>query len=92
MAPAPCGYTDSTTSRSPCSSISTTCYVTTPESRTRYIEYIDEQYSSERMTEILCKVASMIGATVLEASRQDYDPQAMLLMAWFAWTEWVRRA
>jgi S-adenosylmethionine/arginine decarboxylase-like enzyme len=44
------------------------------------------------MTEILCKVASMIGATVLEASRQDYDPQAMLLMAWFAWAEWVRRA
>ncbi|ODS90388.1 adenosylmethionine decarboxylase [Comamonas sp. SCN 65-56] len=59
------------------------CYAATAEARRRYIEYIDEQYSSERMTGILTDVASMIGATVLDISRQDYDPQgasvAMLL-------------
>jgi len=40
-----------------------------------YIEYIDEQYNSERLTNILCNVTDMIGAHVLNISKQDYDPQ-----------------
>lgn len=59
------------------------CYASTADARRRYIEYIDEEYNSERMTGILCKVADLIGATILDISRQDYEPQgasvAMLL-------------
>ncbi|WP_062107064.1 adenosylmethionine decarboxylase [Bacillus niameyensis] len=40
-----------------------------------YIDYIDEQYNSERLTDILYKVTEIIGAHVLNVSKQDYDPQ-----------------
>lgn len=40
-----------------------------------YIAYIDEQYNSERLTNILVNVTEIIGATVLNVSKQDYDPQ-----------------
>lgn len=40
-----------------------------------YIQYIDEQYNSERLTKILCDVTKMIGATILNISKQDYEPQ-----------------
>lgn len=37
--------------------------------------YIDEQYNSERLTNILCEVTERIGANVLNIAKQDYDPQ-----------------
>lgn len=40
-----------------------------------YIAYIDEQYNSERLTNILYHVTEIIGAHVLNVSKQDYDPQ-----------------
>jgi S-adenosylmethionine decarboxylase len=40
-----------------------------------YIEYIDEQYNSERLTGILLEVTKIIGAYVLNISKQDYDPE-----------------
>ena len=40
-----------------------------------YIAYIDEQYNSERLTDILTTLTDMIGATVLNIARQDYEPQ-----------------
>jgi len=40
-----------------------------------YIAYIDQHYNSERLTGILEQLTSMIGATVLSVSKQDYDPQ-----------------
>ncbi|WP_322555756.1 adenosylmethionine decarboxylase, partial [Sporosarcina beigongshangi] len=40
-----------------------------------YIAYIDEQYNSERLTNILYTVTEIIGAHVLNVSKQDYDPQ-----------------
>ena len=40
-----------------------------------YIAYIDEQYNSERLTKILYNVTEIIGAHVLNVSKQDYDPQ-----------------
>ena len=46
----------------------------TPEQKD-YIAYIDEQYNSERLTSILTRLTDMIGATVLNVSRQDYEPQ-----------------
>lgn len=51
------------------------CYALTPEHRHEYIEYVDEEYNAERLTAILEDVASIIGATVLNVARQDYDPQ-----------------
>jgi S-adenosylmethionine decarboxylase len=51
------------------------CYTKTEEDRRRYIEYIDEQYNSERLTKILTDVTNTIGASVLNVAKQDYDPQ-----------------
>lgn len=51
------------------------CYAVTEEQRQRYIEYIDEAYNAERLTQILTDVAEIIGANVLNVARQDYDPQ-----------------
>lgn len=51
------------------------CYTKSEEDRKKYIEYIDEQYNSERLTNILTNVTEMIGANVLNIAKQDYDPQ-----------------
>jgi S-adenosylmethionine decarboxylase len=51
------------------------CYAVTEEQRQRYIEYIDEAYNAERLTQILTDVADIIGAHILNVARQDYDPQ-----------------
>lgn len=51
------------------------CYAKSPREQKDYIAYIDEQYNSERLTNILCKVTEIIGAHVLNISKQDYDPQ-----------------
>lgn len=51
------------------------CYAKTAREQKDYIAYIDEQYNSERLTNILQKVTDMIGAHVLHVSKQDYDPQ-----------------
>ena len=51
------------------------CYAKSEREQKDYIEYIDEQYNSERLTKILCDVTEMIGAHVLNISKQDYDPQ-----------------
>lgn len=51
------------------------CYATTRRQRTEYIEYIDEAYNAERLTQILTDVADIIGANVLNVAHQDYDPQ-----------------
>lgn len=51
------------------------CYAQSKKERLDYISYIDEQYNSERLTNILCEVTDMIGAKVLNIAKQDYDPQ-----------------
>lgn len=51
------------------------CYAKTPEHRNAYIEYIDEEYNAERLTNILKEVANIIGAKILNIAQQDYDPQ-----------------
>lgn len=51
------------------------CYAETPEAKRLYLEYIDEQYNSERLTEILVHLTEMIGANILNISKQDYEPQ-----------------
>lgn len=51
------------------------CYTETEEARKKYIEYIDEQYNSDRLTNILKDVTDIIGASILNIAKQDYDPQ-----------------
>ena len=51
------------------------CYAKSPRHRREYIEYIDEVYNAERLTQILTDVADIIGATVLNVAHQDYEPQ-----------------
>lgn len=51
------------------------CYARNAEQRQAYIDYIDEVYNAERLTQILTQVANIIGANILNIARQDYDPQ-----------------
>ena len=51
------------------------CYAAGAEQERAYLEYIDEAYSAERLNVILHNVADIIGATVLNVARQDYEPQ-----------------
>ncbi len=51
------------------------CYAKNIEDRKGYIEYIDEQYNADRLTNILTSVANIIGANILNIAKQDYDPQ-----------------
>lgn len=50
------------------------CYAKTPQARKEYLEYIDEEYNSERLVRILEEVSNIIGANILNISSQDYDP------------------
>ena len=50
-------------------------FAASEEERQRYIEYIDEAYNADRLTQILTDVADIIGANILNIARQDYDPQ-----------------
>lgn len=51
------------------------CYAKSEREKNDYVTYIDEQYNAERLTKILCDVTDMIGAHVLNISKQNYDPQ-----------------
>ena len=51
------------------------CYAKTDREKDEYVKYIDDQYNADRLTNILCDVSDMIGAHVLNISKQDYDPQ-----------------
>jgi len=56
------------------------CYAKSPRHRSEYIEYIDEVYNAERLTQILTDVAEIIGANILNIAHQDYDPQGASVM------------
>lgn len=51
------------------------CYTSTKAEREAYLEYIDEQYNSDRLRKILMHVSDIIGAHVLNVAQQDYVPQ-----------------
>ena len=51
------------------------CYTNTEAEKRQYIEYIDEVYIAQRLTDILTEVSHIIGANVLNVAKQDYDPQ-----------------
>jgi len=51
------------------------CYTQSETQRQEYIEYIDEEYNAERLTNILSDVSDIIGANILNIAHQDYEPQ-----------------
>jgi S-adenosylmethionine decarboxylase len=51
------------------------CYAKTDSQCRGYIEYIDDVYNAERLTQILTHVTDIIGANILNIARQDYEPQ-----------------
>lgn len=51
------------------------CYAKTPEHRKEYIEYIDDAYNAERLTNILMDVTNIIDAKILNIASQDYEPE-----------------
>ena len=51
------------------------CYAQSKAHRQEYIEYIDEAYNAERLTDILEDLSGIIGANILNTARQDYNPQ-----------------
>jgi S-adenosylmethionine decarboxylase len=67
------GFNNLTKSLSFC--IYDVCYAQTAKQKAEYIEYIDEQYNADRLTEILSEVCDIIGANILNIARQDYEPQ-----------------
>jgi len=51
------------------------CFTQSEQQRRQYIEYIDEEYNAERLTNILKDVSRIIGANILNIAHQDYEPQ-----------------
>ncbi len=51
------------------------CYAKTNAEQLNYIDYIDEEYNSDRITKIMMSLTEQIGANVISISKQDYDPQ-----------------
>lgn len=51
------------------------CYAHDEAQQRGYIEYIDEEYNSDRLTKILTDVCDIVGATVLNIAHQDFEPQ-----------------
>jgi S-adenosylmethionine decarboxylase len=51
------------------------CYASSKQAQSEYIDYIDEEYNAERLTDVLRDVSNIIGANILNIARQDYDPQ-----------------
>lgn len=51
------------------------CYTRDDSERRAYVEYIDQEYNSERLTKILKEVARIINAKILNIASQDYEPQ-----------------
>lgn len=51
------------------------CYAKTEKHQQEYIEYIDDEYNAERLTNILTDVTRIIDANILNIAYQDYDPQ-----------------
>lgn len=51
------------------------CFTQSESQRQEYIEYIDEEYNAERLTNILTDVSNIIGANILNIAHQDYEPQ-----------------
>ncbi len=50
------------------------CYACSDADNREYMDYIDDAYNSERLTQILQDVANIIGANILNIATADYEP------------------
>jgi S-adenosylmethionine decarboxylase len=50
------------------------CYARSEAQIQQYMDYIDEAYNAERLTQILTEVSRIIGANILNVAQADYDP------------------
>ena len=50
------------------------CYAFSDAQIREYMNYIDEVYNAERLTNILQDVTNIIGANILNIAKADYDP------------------
>ncbi|MCX8013540.1 MAG: adenosylmethionine decarboxylase, partial [Rectinema sp.] len=57
------------------------CYARSRESQIEYLEYVDEEYNSKRLEEIVGKVTQIINAKLVSVSTQDYDPRGASVVA-----------
>lgn len=51
------------------------CYARSKASQIDYLEYIDEEYNSEKLRSIVEEVTRIIQAKIVNISTQDYDPR-----------------
>ena len=51
------------------------CYARSKASQIDYLEYIDEEYNSEKLRSIVEEVTNIIQARIVNISTQDYDPR-----------------
>jgi S-adenosylmethionine decarboxylase len=51
------------------------CYARSKASQDDYLEYIDEEYNSEKLRSIVEEVTSIIQAKIVNISTQDYEPR-----------------
>lgn len=56
-------------------------YARSRESQLEYLEYIDEEYNSERLGSIVEEVTKIINAKLVQVSTQDYDPRGASVVA-----------
>lgn len=57
------------------------CYARSIESQIEYLEYVDEEYNSCRLEEIVNEVTRIIKAKLVQVSTQDYDPRGASVVA-----------
>lgn len=50
------------------------CYANSDTQLKEYMEYIDDAYNSDRLTQILEDVTGIIGANILNIAKADYEP------------------
>ena len=57
------------------------CYARSQESQIEYLEYIDQEYDSERLKTIIEEVTRIIDAKLVNITTQDYDPRGASVVA-----------
>lgn len=57
------------------------CYARSEESQINYLEYVDEEYNSRRLNQIVEEVCRIIDARLVHISNQDYEPRGASVVA-----------
>ncbi|HOJ99174.1 MAG TPA: adenosylmethionine decarboxylase [Termitinemataceae bacterium] len=57
------------------------CYARSHQSQIEYLEYIDKEYDSERLKNIIEEVTRIIDAKLVSITTQDYDPRGASVVA-----------